>query len=54
MPGPGAAGLELAVGAVNLFGREPSSKSAFDGRDYNFYLYDQYGTQPYFKITQKF
>jgi iron complex outermembrane receptor protein len=47
-------GAELAVGAINIFGREPSGKSSFDGRDYNFYLYDQYGTQPYVKFTQKF
>ena len=51
---PVAAGMELALGALNVFGREPSSRSAYDGRDYNFYLYDQYGQQPYFKITQKF
>ena len=51
---PFLGGTEFAVGAVNLFGREPSNKSAFDGRDYNFYLYDQYGTQPYVKFTQKF
>jgi len=37
-----------------VFGREPSASSAYDGRDYNFYLYDQYATQPYVKYTQKF
>ena len=46
--------FQLAVGAINMFGREPSNASAADGRDYNFYLYDQYGTQPYVKFTQKF
>ncbi|HUR40737.1 MAG TPA: TonB-dependent receptor, partial [Verrucomicrobiae bacterium] len=51
---PFLGGTQLAVGAINLFGREPSPNSAFDGRDYNFYLYDQYGTQPYFKLVQKF
>jgi iron complex outermembrane receptor protein len=51
---PFLGGAELAVGALNIFGKEPSNKSAFDGRDYNFYLYDQYGTQPYVKFTQKF
>lgn len=51
---PVLGGAELAVGAINVFGKEPSNKSAFDGRDYNFYLYDQYGTQPYVKFTQKF
>lgn len=51
---PFLGGAELAVGALNMFGREPSNKSQFDGRDYNFYLYDQYGAQPYVKFTQKF
>lgn len=51
---PVLGGAELAVGALNVFGKEPSNKSAYDGRDYNFYLYDQYGTQPYVKFTQKF
>ncbi|MEQ1439856.1 TonB-dependent receptor [Fontimonas sp. SYSU GA230001] len=45
---------EITVGAINVFGKEPSGKSAFDGRDYNFYLYDQYGTQPYIRYTQRF
>ena len=47
-------GSNIAVGALNVFNKEPSPKSAFDGRDYNFYLYDQYGTQPYFKYTHTF
>jgi iron complex outermembrane recepter protein len=51
---PFLGGTQLAVGALNVFGREPDANSASDGRDYNFYLYDQYGTQPYFKFTQKF
>lgn len=51
---PFLGGTQLAVGAINVFGREPSPRSAVDGRDYNFYLYDQYGTQPYFKFVQKF
>ena len=51
---PFMGGTQLAVGAINVFGREPSPNSLFDGRDYNFYLYDQYGTQPYFKFVQKF
>ncbi|MEW6169543.1 MAG: TonB-dependent receptor, partial [Pseudomonadota bacterium] len=45
---------EITVGAINIFGKEPSPKSAFDGRDYNFYLYDQYGQQPYIRYTQRF
>lgn len=44
----------LTIGAINAFGKEPSPKSAYDGRDYNFYLYDQYGTQPYIRYTQRF
>ncbi|MEC9406042.1 MAG: TonB-dependent receptor [Pseudomonadota bacterium] len=44
----------IAVGAINAFGKEPDQRSAFDGRDYNFYLYDQYGTQPYVRYTQRF
>lgn len=45
---------ELTVGAINVFGKEPSPKSAYDGRDYNYYLYDQYGQQPYVRYTQRF
>jgi iron complex outermembrane recepter protein len=51
---PFLGGTQLAVGALNVFGREPDNNSQADGRDYNFSLYDQYGTQPYFKFTQKF
>jgi len=51
---PLLAGGNLAVGAINIFNKEPSAKSAFDGRDFNYYLYDQYGTQPYIKYIQKF
>lgn len=45
---------QLTVGAINILGNEPSNKSAYDGRDYNFYLYDQYGRQPYVRYTQRF
>jgi len=51
---PFVKGSNVAVGALNVFNKDPSPKSAFDGRDYNFYLYDQYGTQPYFKYTHTF
>ena len=47
----------ITVGAINAFGKEPDARSAGadpDGRDYNFYLYDQYGTQPYVRYTQRF
>lgn len=47
-------GGTLSIGAINVFDEEPSAKSAYDGRDYNFYLYDQYGRQPYIKYTQSF
>ena len=45
---------QITVGAINAFGKEPDARSAYDGRDYNFYLYDQYGTQPYVRYTQRF
>jgi iron complex outermembrane receptor protein len=44
----------ITAGVINAFGKEPSSKSAYDGRSYNFYLYDQYGQQPYIRYTQRF
>ncbi len=44
----------IALGVINAFGKEPDQRSAFDGRNYNFYLYDQYGTQPYVRYTQRF
>lgn len=43
----------LAVGATNLFNRLPENKP-YDGRPYNFYLYDAYGRTPYFSYTQRF
>lgn len=43
----------LAIGATNLFNRLPENKP-FDGRPYNFYLYDGYGRTPYFSYTQRF
>ncbi len=45
---------QITVGAINAFGKEPDARSAYDGRNYNFYLYDQYGTQPYVRYTQRF
>ncbi|HEX4871623.1 MAG TPA: TonB-dependent receptor, partial [Nevskiaceae bacterium] len=43
----------LTVGANNIFGREPPL-SPDAGRPYNFSLYDQYGTMPYVRYTQRF
>ncbi len=48
---------QIAVGAINVFDKEPPRESAGtdgNGRDYNFDLYDQYGRQPYVKYTQRF
>ncbi|MES0875403.1 TonB-dependent receptor [Sinimarinibacterium sp. HSW-8] len=45
---------QITVGAINAFGKEPDARSAADGRDYNFSLYDQYGAQPYIRYTQRF
>ena len=47
-------GTTITVGAVNAFDKEPDPRSAADGRNYDFDLYDQYGRTPYFKLTQRF
>lgn len=47
----------LTAGVINAFGKEPDSRSAGadpDGRSFNYYLYDQYGAQPYVRYTQRF
>jgi len=47
----------IALGALNVFDKEPDPRSAGtdgNGRNYNFDLYDQYGRQPYVKYTQRF
>jgi iron complex outermembrane receptor protein len=46
-------GGTLALGATNLFNRLPEN-IPYDGRPYNFYLYDAYGRTPYFSYTQRF
>ncbi len=43
----------LSIGATNLGDRYPELV-AYDGRPWNFYLYDAYGRTIYFRITQKF
>lgn len=47
-------GTRFTVGVLNLFDKEPDSRSAFDGRNYNFYLYDQDGRSPYIRLTHNF
>lgn len=46
-------GGKLAVGLVNAFGKMPSL-IPYDGRNFNFYLYDAYGRQAYVRLEQKF
>lgn len=46
-------GGKLAVGLVNAFGKMPSLVP-YDGRNFNFYLYDAYGRQAYVRLEQKF
>lgn len=47
-------GTTFTVGVLNLFDKEPDSRSAVDGRSYNFFLYDQDGRSPYLKLTHRF
>jgi len=43
----------LVAGIVNVGGKMPELV-AYDGRNFNFYLYDGYGRQPYVRFEQKF
>ncbi|MBY4597437.1 TonB-dependent receptor [bacterium BD-1] len=43
----------ITVGATNVGDRYPEL-TAFDGRPWNFYLYDAYGRTTYFRYTQTF
>lgn len=43
----------IAVGVTNVGDRYPELVS-YDGRPWNFYLYDAYGRTTYFRYTQKF
>ena len=43
----------IAVGATNIGDRYPELIT-YDGRPWNFYLYDAYGRTTYFRYTQKF
>ncbi len=44
---------KLTVGVVNVGNKAPELV-AYDGRNFNFYLYDSYGRQPYIRLEQKF
>jgi iron complex outermembrane receptor protein len=46
-------GGTLVLGVLNVGDKMPQLVS-FDGRNFNFYLYDSYGVQPYVRFTQKF
>ncbi|MCA0177728.1 MAG: TonB-dependent receptor [Proteobacteria bacterium] len=46
-------GGKLTLGVVNLGNKAPSLVP-YDGRNFNFYLYDSYGRTPYFRYTQRF
>ena len=54
-------GGRVSVGVVNLTGWYPCKDGIgsancipYDGRNFNFYLYDSYGRQPYVRFTQRF
>src|SRR5690606_10521736 len=44
---------KIAVGAMNVGDRYPELVE-YDGRPWNFYLYDAYGRTVYFRYTQTF
>jgi len=46
-------GASLTIGVLNAGDKLPQLVS-YDGRNFNFYLYDSYGVQPYVRFTQKF
>ena len=46
-------GTKLIAGVVNLGGKMPELVS-YDGRNFNFYLYDGYGRQAYVRLEHKF
>lgn len=46
-------GATLTIGVLNITDKMPQLVS-YDGRNFNFYLYDSYGIQPYFRFVQKF
>ena len=46
-------GGTLVLGVLNVSDKMPQLVS-YDGRNFNFYLYDSYGVTPYVRFTQKF
>ncbi len=50
---PPIKGAKLTVGVINLTDKQPEL-IPYDGRNFNFYLYDSYGRTPYIRFTQKF
>lgn len=48
-----AKNTKLTFGVVNVGGKMPELV-AFDGRNFNFNLYDSYGRQPYVRLDHKF
>lgn len=46
-------GTTIALGMQNAFEKEPQL-SPYDGRNYNFNLYDAYGRVSYIRFTQSF
>ena len=50
---PPIKGMTLTAGVLNAGDKMPALVP-YDGRNFNFYLYDSYGIQPYLRFTQKF
>jgi iron complex outermembrane receptor protein len=50
---PPIKGAKLTLGMLNATDKRPQLVS-YDGRNFNFYLYDSYGRQPYIRYTQSF
>jgi iron complex outermembrane receptor protein len=46
-------GSQLVFGVLNVTDKLPSLVD-YDGREFNFYLYDAYGRTPYIRYTQRF
>jgi iron complex outermembrane receptor protein len=46
-------GAKFTLGALNVSDERPEL-IAYEGRNFNFYLYDSYGRQAYVRFTQKF
>lgn len=50
---PPIKGSKLTIGVLNATDEQPEL-IPYQGRNFNFYLYDSYGAQPYVRFTQKF